>query len=375
MQYNIELHNDLIAAFDEIQMPRSEYELRKFVIESQDTPAKAYAHCVLELSNKYDNLRLANIDVQIKEHEIADLEAKSDKISMLEAQKKRIELEQTNRARLGALREFEALYRIWNEFEHKYTRAEIDADQPEYWSRRISRQANNDMVATGRVSPSNVDALHMIGKASVPALDVVRDVERRYLENGNVKILLAVATQEQAVNGLPCLDGLDLPNNFQFKILNVHGRTIDDAYDYAVQEAIKDDADFLFTVEDDTFPQKDAIVRLMQYAINDPLGVYGAWYPKRTKTRQGTAIVLKNGKREFLDDDGQMHEVYTIPMGCTVYPMSLFYKVPRPWFVTTNVMTQDSFLSQLAREAGYTLYVDTAIKCKHIDRETKEIFE
>lgn len=188
-------------------------------------------------------------------------------------------------------------------------------------------------------------------------------------------MLLVVATQEQAVDGLPCLDGLELPNNYQFKILNVHGRTIDDAYDYAVQEAIKDDADFMLTVEDDTFPQADAIVRLMQYAVNDPMGVYGAWYPKRTKTRQGTSIVLKDGKREFLDDDGQMHEVYTIPMGCTVYPMSLFYKVPRPWFVTTNVMTQDSFLSQLAREAGYKLYVDTAIKCKHIDRKTREIFE
>jgi hypothetical protein len=375
MEHNIELHNDLIAAFDEIQMPRTEYELRKFVIESQDTPAKAYAHCVLELSNKYDNLRLANIDVQIKEHEIAELEAKKDKISKLEAQKKRIELEQTNRARVGALREFEALYRIWHEFPHKYTRAEIDADQPEYWDKRIARQANNDMISSGRVSASNVDALRMIGKASVPALDVVRDVERRYLENGNVKVLLVVATQEQAVDGLPCLDGLELPNNYQFKILNVHGRTIDDAYDYAVQEAIKDDADFMLTVEDDTFPQADAIVRLMQYAVNDPMGVYGAWYPKRTKTRQGTSIVLKNGKREFLDDDGQMHEVYTIPMGCTVYPMSLFYKVPRPWFVTTNVMTQDSFLSQLAREAGYKLYVDTAIKCKHIDRETKEIYE
>jgi hypothetical protein len=375
MEHNIELHNDLIAAFDEIQMPRTEYELRKFVIESQDTPAKAYAHCVLELSNKYDNLRLANIDVQIKEHEIAELEAKKDKISKLEAQKKRIELEQTNRARVGALREFEALYRIWHEFPHKYTRAEIDSDQPEYWDKRIARQANNDMISSGRVSASNVDALRMIGKASVPALDVVRDVERRYLENGNVKVLLVVATQEQAVDGLPCLDGLELPNNYQFKILNVHGRTIDDAYDYAVQEAIKDDADFMVTVEDDTFPQADAIVRLMQYAVNDPMGVYGAWYPKRTKTRQGTSIVLKNGKREFLDDDGQMHEVYTIPMGCTVYPMSLFYKVPRPWFVTTNVMTQDSFLSQLAREAGYKLYVDTAIKCKHIDRETKEIYE
>jgi hypothetical protein len=313
--------------------------------------------------------------VQIKEYEISDLEAKNDSISLLEASKKRIELEQTNRARLGALREFEALYRIWQEFPKKYTRAEIDADQPEYWDKRISRQANNDMISTGRVSTSNLDALRMIGKASVPALDVVRDVERRYLEVGNVKILLVVATEEQAINGLPCLDGLELPNNYQIKILNVHGRTIDDAYDYAVQQAIQDDADFLFTVEDDTFPQPDAFIKLMQYALNDPMGIYGAWYPKRTKTRQGTAIMLKNGKREFLDDDGQMHEVYTIPMGCTVYPMSLFYKVPRPWFVTTNVMTQDSFISQLAREAGYKLYVDTSIKCKHIDRKTKEIFE
>lgn len=375
MQFNIQLHNDLIAAFDEIQMPRSEYELRKFVIESQDTQAKAYAHCVLELSNKYDALRLANIDVQIKEHEIEELEAKKDTVSMLEASKKKIELEQTNRARLGALREFEALYRIWQEFPKHYTRAEIDADQPDYWNKRIARQANSDMQSTGRVSSSNLDALRMIGKSSVPALDVVRDVEKRYLENGNVKILLCVATEEQAINGLPCLEGLDIPNNYQFKLLNVHGRTIDDAYDYAVQQAIQDDADYLFTIEDDTFPQSDAIVRLMQYAISNPLGVYGAWYPKRTKTRQGTAIVLKDGKREFLNDDGQMHEVYTIPMGCTVYPMSLFYKVPRPWFVTTNVMTQDSFISQLAREAGYKLYVDTSIKCKHIDRKTQEIFE
>ena len=375
MQFSVEIHNDLIKAFDEIQMPRTEYELRKFIIESQDTEIKAYAHCVLELSNKYDALRFANIDVQIKEHEIAELEEKKDTISMLEASKKRIELEQTNRARVGALREFEALYRIWQEFPKKYTRAEIDADQPMYWDKRISRQANNDMISTGRVSTSNLDALRMIGKASVPALDVVRDVERRYLEEGNVKILLVVATEEQAVNGLPCLDGLELPNNYQIKILNVHGRTIDDAYDYAVQQAIQDNADFLFTVEDDTFPQSDAFIKLMQYALNDPMGIYGAWYPKRTKTRQGTAIVLKNGKREFLDDDGQMHEVYTIPMGCTVYPMSLFYKVPRPWFVTTNIMTQDSFISQLAREAGYKLYVDTSIKCKHIDRKTKEIFE
>jgi len=368
-------HEELIKAFDEIQMPRTEYEIRQFIVFNNETDPKAYAHCVLELSNKYDALRMANYDVQIKEEEILQLEKKKDKISKLEAEKKKIELEQTNRARIGALREFEALYRIWQEFPKKYTRQEIDADQPEYWNKRLTRQANQDLLSSGRVSASNIEGLRMIGKSHVPALDVVRDVERRYLETGNTKVLVVVATEEQAVNGLPCLENLVFPTNIQYKILNVHGRTIDDAYDYAVQQAIEDDVDFLVTIEDDTFPQEDALIKLLQYATKDTKSIYGAWYPKRQKIRQGTAIVLKDGKREFLEDDGNMHEVYTIPMGCTIFPIEVFYKIPRPWFVTTNIITQDSFFSQLAREAGYRLIVDTNIKCKHIDRKTQETFQ
>jgi len=41
-----------------------------------------------------------------------------------------------------------------------------------------------------------------------------------------------------------------------------------------------------------------------------------------------------------------------------------------PWFVTTTHLSQDSFFSQKAREAGWKLLCDTGIRCRHVDRDT-----
>src|SRR5205085_10998931 len=38
-------------------------------------------------------------------------------------------------------------------------------------------------------------------------------------------------------------------------------------------------------------------------------------------------------------------------------------------------LTQDSFFSQKARDAGYRLLCDTSVRSKHIDRNTGEVFE
>jgi len=373
---------DMLAAFDEIQMPRSQYMLDRMVVNSEDTPASAYAHCVMEMQISWDNLRIARAQAEIKKLEIQELldknygiEGSGEKADLLNAEIKQVELEQLNRARLGAKREFEYLYAMWRNFSKRYTRAELDADQPDYWSKRLARQANNDILAQGRVSVSNLDALRMIGKGAVPTLDVVRDVEKRYLSQGKSRILVAVPTVEQAINGLPCLDQVTLPATSEIKILNVWGRQIDDAYNYAVQQAIEDDADWLLTVEDDTFPPFDAVIRLLDLARSNPNSAVGAWYPKRERPRQGVHIILQDGKRKFLnDDDDKVHSVYTLAMGCTIYPVSMFLAIPQPWFVTTANLSQDSFFSQLARDYGYKLLVDTSIKCRHIDRVTAEVY-
>ena len=85
--------------------------------------------------------------------------------------------------------------------------------------------------------------------------------------------------------------------------------------------------------------------------------------------------VDENNKRGPLITDGEVHEVYTLPMGCSLYSMEVFYRIEQPWFETTECLTQDSFFSQKLRDAGYKLFCDTSIKCKHIDRVTSKVYE
>lgn len=380
----MEIDNEIIEkmeqAFDEIQMPRTPFALKNFVVGSQLVEPQMYAQCVLEMQIAYDNLRSAKIHAELKQMEIDSLEKNFFKRlfrkNRLDAEQKKIEMEQLNRTRLGALREFEFLFNLWQKFDKQYSREELNAAQEEYYVKKITLQANRDLLATGRVSQGNQEALMQLGLAPNPELNAIKSVEQKYLETGKQRMLVAVPTIEKAVNGLPCIEGLEFPAGVERKIFNVFGRDVDDAYNVAVMEAIKDNADWIVTIEDDTFPPPDAIVKLLKLA-KDNLGcAVGAWYPKREKSRQGVHIIIgDDGARTYLEDDGKVHEVYTLAMGCSIYPINMFVKIPQPWFVTTKHLTQDSFFSQLARENGYKLLVDTSIKCKHIDRETNEVFE
>lgn len=397
--------DEMLQAFDEIQMPRTPYALDQLVVETKHTKEQQYAQCVLELSIAYDNLRTAGAKAEIKEINISKREKKiaemkldpaaamdDIRIEELELKCERVELEQLNRARLGATREFEYLFNKWKTYPKKFTREELNAASPEEYRMQLLTQANQDLAAMGRISQGNQEGLRQIGMAPYPTqLDIARDVEKRYLETapdaaeevekryletGQCKVLVVVPTEEKAVNGLPCLEGLSIPSGVQVKYLNVHGRKVDDAYNYAVQEALQDKADYVLTVEDDTFPEPGAFIKLMELIRQHPNAAVGAWYPKREETKEGVHIIIgPDGKRKHLPSDGNVHSVYTIAMGCTLYPIEMFMKIPYPWFKTTENLSQDSFFSQLAREAGYELFVDTSIKCKHVDRVTGKIYE
>jgi hypothetical protein len=366
---------EIEQAFLEIQQPRTDYVIEKFVVGQHDTLPQQYAQCVLELQIKYDNIRRAMLSKRKIEIKIQKLEEKGTEISKINAELARIDLDEQDRAMLGAVREFDALYRCFKKFPKQYTREDLNANQEEYWEKRLQRQANQDLLAYGRVGVGNLDALRQIGHAPLPGIDHIREVEKKYLAKGDVKVLIVVPTEHKAEK-LPCLEGVSIPSGMQVKYFNVFGREVGEAYNCAAQQACDDGADFLFTVEDDTFPPTDALVRLYDlYCKTEEKCIVGAFYPKRNLAREGTPIVIKEGKRRALVADGNIHEVYTIPMGCTLIPTAAFAATTYPWFVTTSHLTQDSFFSQKAREAGFKLLCDTSIRCKHIDRNTGEVFE
>ena len=365
-------HKKLQEAFNEIQMPRPPYVLNKMVVNARFTPEQQYAQCVLELSIAYDNLRMAEANSKLKELEVAEFgDSEKDQLKKTIAE---VELEQLHRTMLGAMREFEYLYSMWESYPTKFTRDDLNNAQELEYKMRLKIQAQHDLNASGRISASNQEGLRQIGEMTYPELDFTREVEQRFLETGKVKMLVAVATEHKAEEGLPVLDGLDFPNGCEIKIFNSWGRPVAENYNNIVQEALKDHADYIVTIEDDTYPEPAAIPKLLDLLRKNPGSAVGAWYPKKTEAREGVHIILKDGQRQQLPDDGEVHEVYTLSMGCSIYPIEMFMKIPYPWFVTGANLSQDSFFSQLAREAGYKLLVDTSVKCGHKCRQTGKVF-
>src|SRR6185437_2935189 len=104
-----------------------------------------------------------------------------------------------------------------------------------------------------------------------------------------------------------CLNNIEIPSGMQIKKYNVFGKPVDEAYNHEAMVAIQDEADFMLTVEDDTFPPPDAFIRLWNlYKESKAKTIVGAWYPKRQESKEGTPIVIKNGKREALAADGKI---------------------------------------------------------------------
>ena len=85
-----------------------------------------------------------------------------DELDALEAEEKQVGLEQTRIVMRGVEREIAILTDLFDESQH-YTRDEIEHAQPEYWEKRLGRQANLQVLA-GKVGWADLDALRQIGK-------------------------------------------------------------------------------------------------------------------------------------------------------------------------------------------------------------------
>jgi hypothetical protein len=398
---------ELLDDFNAIQMARTPEVLKRFVVGAQaiDHPAQGWAQCVLEMQIKYDDIRRAKLHARLVQLEIEQLESVGDEKSSIEADIKRIDLEAQTRAMLGAIREFQSLYEIYRNYGRRYSREELNASQVDYWQNRLTRQAVQDKqsralgigagnlqaLLEANIEPQNLPAQlpsssiddiiqtesRFLSTAAVePEADDAAAVQQRYLDTGKQRMLIVTLTADSTQPAsVPVLEReYYIPATVERKFHCIYGMTIDRGYTDAVFHALRDGATHLMCIEDDTYPPLDAIERLLAHDKDIVCG----WYPKRQPgKRVGVPIVLQNGKRQSLDnpdDYTELVELYTAPMGCTLIKTDVFRRIQMPWFVTTGQLTQDSFFSQKAREAGYTLWCDTSIRCEHKDRDTGVVY-
>jgi hypothetical protein len=150
-------------AIAEVQQPRSRFQLEAFVLGQHATPEMKYYQTVIELQDAIYKYKLAQISVKKSELKIARLRSTADELDDLKAQEIELGLAQTQFAMLGAEREMKHLIEIWDTFEQKFTRAEIEAAQPDYWQARLSNNAKAMLMGGAGVNPAHIEAMEQAG--------------------------------------------------------------------------------------------------------------------------------------------------------------------------------------------------------------------
>jgi hypothetical protein len=159
-------------AIAEVQQPRSRFQLERFVLGQHATKEMQYYQTVIELQDAIYKYKLAVINVKKSELKIARLRATKDELDELKAQEVELGLAQTSYAMLGAEREMKELIEIFETFEHKYTRAEIESAQQDYWKARLTNNAKAMLMGGSSVNASHIEAMEQAGVLDQFVLEV-----------------------------------------------------------------------------------------------------------------------------------------------------------------------------------------------------------
>jgi hypothetical protein len=134
------------VANDYVVRERSDYQLKHFVIGQHDTPEMRYRQILMEAKDLIFKIKNAEISLEITRRKIDKLQASTDEVKHLKAQQLRLGMAVTLDALEGAKRELDYLVELSKDYRH-YEPEEIEANQAEYWEKRLTRQANTDRMS------------------------------------------------------------------------------------------------------------------------------------------------------------------------------------------------------------------------------------
>lgn len=167
-----------------IQQPRTDFQLKHFVIGQHDAEPRRWLQCVLELQIKLQNLKRAGIEQRMTGRRIDALRAEGTPDALDRAELLEIDLEAQGLAIVGAIRETQALFAIFRSFPRGYTNEELNAAEADYWQKRLARQARHSLAATGRIGVGDLDALHQTGRPVT--VETIRELEAELCRTMNI---------------------------------------------------------------------------------------------------------------------------------------------------------------------------------------------
>lgn len=157
------MFEEIEKAIAEIQQPRSRFQLERFVLGQHATPEMQYYQVCLELQDMIYKYKLAEINSKKTQIKIDRLRSTGDELDELEAQEVELSQTQTDLAVIGAKRELAHLIDIWDTFQNKYSREQIEAAQPDYWQARLTNNAKAMLMGGSSVNAAHIEAMEQAG--------------------------------------------------------------------------------------------------------------------------------------------------------------------------------------------------------------------
>jgi len=150
-------------ANDYIVRGRSDYQLRHFVIGQHDTPEMRYRQIIIECKDLLYKIAQAEIELEIGAKKLAKLEESSDEMDKLKVKKRKMQRAMTQTVIEGSKRELAYLIELSKDYRH-YSPEEIEANQEDYWEKRLTRQATTDRIALEQgINVGNVASMMQAG--------------------------------------------------------------------------------------------------------------------------------------------------------------------------------------------------------------------
>lgn len=183
--------------------------------------------------------------------------------------------------------------------------------------------------------------------------------------------------------------GMMTAMNQKFFRLFIENMEVGDAYNHGIKVILENPElskwKYVLTIEEDNTPNPDSLLRL--YEGMSKFDVVGGLY--WTKGDNGQPMIYGNVNevpRNFVPQLPQpecLQECCGLGMGFTMFKLSMFKKMPPPWFRTVQeyipgqggkMGTQDLMFFQEAAKFGYRFACDTRVRIGHYDVNTNTVW-
>lgn len=242
----------------------------------------------------------------------------------------------------------------------------------------------------GVPAPEHVTLTSAIGSLQPLGFQRIEHVAKSSYRDNSMVVICPLRSPMIHKRVVEAWQGIEWPMNGKRAMFLVTGSEVGSAYDDQVADILGHPDlgkwRYVLTLEDDNIPPPKAVTMLTEAIEAGPFDAVGGLYFTKGEIGMPQCYgdpehYARTGELEFRPRDivsavkqGHIVPCNGIAMGCSLYRMSLFRELPRPWFRTTAQSTQDLHFCSNAVRAGKRFAVDCRVRVGHLDIQSGVVF-